>query len=34
MLHSELGKLSVEIPFRVSFALPTSSNFSDNTGST
>ena len=30
-MHSELGKLSAEIPFQVSFALPTGSNFSDNT---
>ena len=31
-MHSELGKLSAEIPFSASFVLPTGSNFSDNTG--
>ena len=31
ILHSEMGKLAVEIPFPASFHLQTSSNFPDNT---
>ena len=30
ILHSELGKLSVEIPFSATLHLPTGSNLSDN----